>query len=171
MCLAALFAFEFIFRTSFFNPLRELQVRQADEFRPMEDQQIQQTELSVLPSKLDYVNSKPHGNGRRNFHNQYSLASSGREFGIFDLSIWDFLDSITFHRDPFNRQELVNTLKGKELLLFILFFIGSMAFILAMFEVGRVVVGKQAYLELTSCSQYLKFYGFWKKISLIFYSY
>jgi hypothetical protein len=49
----------------------------------MGDQQIQQqTELSILPTKLDYVNNRPNGGGRRNFRNQYSIASSGKAVAV-----------------------------------------------------------------------------------------
>ena len=33
-----------------------------------------------------------------------------------------FADSVAFHRDPFNRPELVHTLRGKELVLFVILY-------------------------------------------------
>jgi hypothetical protein len=92
----------------------------------------EQTELSTV--NFDHTansNHKPYGNNRRLFRPQLSLASSG--ISLHNILIWN-LDSLTYHQDPFNQVELINTLRGKELIGFIILYVLAVLFILAVFE-------------------------------------
>uniref|UniRef100_A0A183C828 Neur_chan_memb domain-containing protein n=1 Tax=Globodera pallida TaxID=36090 RepID=A0A183C828_GLOPA len=44
------------------------------------------------------------------------------------------LESLAFHRDPFNRPELVHTLRGRELFLFVVLYALGVVAIVFMFE-------------------------------------
>lgn len=103
---------------------------------------------TVTTTSLDHhVNSNhkvQHGNNRRHFRHQYSTASSGKSFLYTDFDkiiiFVSCLDSITYHQDPFNQVELVNTLRGKELLAFVLCYLLAVLFILAVFETVMPIV-------------------------------
>lgn len=45
-----------------------------------------------------------------------------------------FSDSVIYYRDPFNVVELENTLRGRELVLFVIFYMVAVALIVIMFE-------------------------------------
>ena len=45
-----------------------------------------------------------------------------------------YSDSVIYYRDPFNRVELENTIRGHELVLFVIFYVLAVGLILVMFE-------------------------------------
>ncbi|KAI6188308.1 hypothetical protein M3Y98_00340900 [Aphelenchoides besseyi] len=49
-------------------------------------------------------------------------------------------DDSIFKRDPYNQREIVNTLKGRELIIFVVFYIVAVMIILCIFEAIMPVV-------------------------------